>query len=196
MNQQDDDDWGDLVEDFDPFATTPPLNGLTADSDLDEDWDNFAVDELEPYSDIKEVDISFDAANTRENVTTESDIFPEKNRDRTHSHETDSLTEENAFPENLEPSSPKPKSRDWSKEDPFDPMEDLFDQTDLSADQDDNDMQTMEEVLFNEMSFEEFLVEDFDPLGDSDDDWDDQPKSVESGEPPLPPPPPRFPKSK
>ena len=198
LEGQEDEDWGDLVEDFDPFAATPPLNGLASDSDLDEDWDNFAVEELEPYSDITEVDSSFASSDPLADLSpAESTLFQTENPDLHKSEQLQSFTDES-----LDLSSQLSDESDWSQDESLNPMDVLFGESESSDKEldlttpDDNEVQSMEEMLFNEMSFEEFLVEDFDPLSGSEDDWDDNPKSAEQGEPPPPPPPTRFPNRK
>ncbi|HAX87388.1 MAG TPA: hypothetical protein DCY91_14275 [Cyanobacteria bacterium UBA11370] len=198
LEGQEDEDWGDLVEDFDPFAATPPLNGLASDSDLDEDWDNFAVEELEPYSDITEVDSSFASSDPLADLSpAESTLFQTENLDLDKSEQLQSFTDES-----LDLSSQLSDESDWSQDESLNPMDVLFGESESSDKEldlttpDDNEAQSMEEMLFNEMSFEEFLVEEFDPLAGSEDDWDDNPKSTEQGEPPPPPPPTRFPNRK
>ena len=198
LEGQEDEDWGDLVEDFDPFAATPPLNGLASDSDLDEDWDNFAVEELEPYSDITEVDSSFASSDPLADLSpAESTLFQTENPDLHKSEQLQSFTDES-----LDLSSQLSDESDWSQDESLNPMDVLFGESESSDKEldlttpDDNEAQSMEEMLFNEMSFEEFLVEEFDPLAGSEDDWDDNPKSTEQGEPPPPPPPTRFPNRK
>ncbi|MGC1392707.1 MAG: hypothetical protein WA828_00405 [Coleofasciculaceae cyanobacterium] len=57
LDEADDDDWDDFEEDADPFAAAPTNSELNEDAD----WDNFSVDELEPYSGLLDLDTNVGA---------------------------------------------------------------------------------------------------------------------------------------
>ncbi len=68
-----DDDWGDLLEDSDPFAAPPRVNRSASDLEIDDDWDDFSPEELEPYSASRDlepnVDTGFDLSSSLEDLT-------------------------------------------------------------------------------------------------------------------------------
>jgi len=153
-----DEDWGDLVEDFDPFAAPPPVEESPSALNIQEDWDEFAVEELEPYSDLTEVDSEIEWSDLSESQTDQStsdplerldtlpEEFQEKELTSDSSEPMDLLEDQNQSPENVEP-----------------------------------------DYEFEELSLDEFAMDDFDPLSHPEEDWKEKPKSTQKGEPPPPP---------
>ncbi|NEQ28779.1 MAG: hypothetical protein F6K28_59460, partial [Microcoleus sp. SIO2G3] len=66
-----DEDWGDLEEDTDPFAAPSALDELLPDVDVNEDWDEFSAQELEPYSANPDPDSEFDLSQSLDDMTLE-----------------------------------------------------------------------------------------------------------------------------
>jgi hypothetical protein len=66
-----DEDWGDLEEDTDPFAAPSALDELLPDVDINEDWDEFSAQELEPYSANPDPDSEFDLSQSLDDLTLE-----------------------------------------------------------------------------------------------------------------------------
>lgn len=59
LNLGDDEDWGDFEQGSDPFIATPTIDESVSELDLNEEWDNFSVDELEPFSDFLDEESDF-----------------------------------------------------------------------------------------------------------------------------------------
>jgi len=57
------DDWGDFGDESDPFAATPSLNWSASELEIDEDWDGFAAEELEPFSALLDRDPGVEQSN-------------------------------------------------------------------------------------------------------------------------------------
>lgn len=163
-----DEDWGDLVEDFDPFAAPPPVEESPSPLNIQEDWDEFAVEELEPYSDLTEVDSEIEWPDLSESQASES-----------ASSTADPLAGLDALPEDSQ-------EKEMGSESLSDPIDLLADQNQSAENVDEQD------YGFGELSFEEFSVDDFDSLSHPEDDWEEKPKPTKQGEPPPPPPPSRF----
>lgn len=163
-----DEDWGDLVEDFDPFAAPPPVEESPSELNIQEDWDEFAVEELEPYSDLTEVDSEIEWSDLSESQTAESSRDP--------------LEGLGALPEESEEKELTSESSD--------PMDLLGDQNQAAEKVDENVNEP--DYEFEELSLEEFSMDDFDPLSHPEEDWQEKPKSTQPGEPPPPPPPSPF----
>jgi len=164
-----DEDWGDLVEDFDPFAAPPPVEDVEespSELNIQEDWDEFAVEELEPYSDLTEVDSEIEWSDLSESQTAESTSDP--------------LEGLGALPE-------ESQEKELGSESSSDPMDLLDDQNQAAENVDEPDYE------FEELSLDEFSLDDFDPLSHpEEEDWQGKPKSTQQGEPPPPPPPSPF----
>ncbi|MBE9127021.1 MULTISPECIES: hypothetical protein [unclassified Coleofasciculus] len=202
LDEDEDDQWDDLVEDFDPFAAAPPLQGTASELEMDEDWDEFAIEELEPYSDITEADSDFEQSDPLADLSdTESALDKTAQGERDKSQQADSPPRENDPLEYLERLPQMSEGSDQEEEFP-NPIELLFEEADSSendsepASSADREADTIEDALFEDISFEEISMDDFDPLAELEDDWGDKPKSVEPPEPPPPPPPSRFPDQK
>ncbi|MEQ9485217.1 hypothetical protein [Coleofasciculus sp. F4-SAH-05] len=161
-----DEDWGDLVEDFDPFAAPPPVEESPSALNIQEDWDEFAVEELEPYSDLTEVDSEIEWSDLSESQTPESTSDPLEG--------LDALAEDS-------------EEKELNSESSSDPMDLLGDQNQSAENVDQQDYE------FEELSLDEFSLDDFDPLSHpQEEDLEKKPKSTQKGEPPPPPPPSPF----
>ncbi|EDX72364.1 hypothetical protein MC7420_1033 [Coleofasciculus chthonoplastes PCC 7420] len=161
-----DEDWGDLVEDFDPFAAPPPVEETPSALNIQEDWDEFAVEELEPYSDLTEVDSEIEWSDLSESQTPESTSDPLEG--------LDALAEDS-------------EEKELNSESSSDPMDLLGDQNQATENVNEPDYE------FEELSLDEFSLDDFDPLSHpEEEDWEKKPKSTQKGEPPPPPPPSPF----
>ena len=165
-----DEDWGDLVEDFDPFAAPPPVEESPSELNIQEDWDEFAVEELEPYSDLTEVDSEIEWSDLSENQTPESTSDPLEG--------LDALAEDS-------------QEKELKSESSSDPMDLLGDQNQAAENVDENVNEP--DYEFEELSLDEFSLDDFDPLSHPEEEnWQEKPKSTPKGEPPPPPPPSPF----
>ncbi|HEY9649730.1 MAG TPA: hypothetical protein V6C95_03635 [Coleofasciculaceae cyanobacterium] len=65
LNLGEDEDWSDFEQASDPFATTPAVDNSVSELDLNEEWDDFSVDESEPFSDFLDEDSGFSSSNTQ-----------------------------------------------------------------------------------------------------------------------------------
>ncbi|HBB30876.1 MAG TPA: hypothetical protein DDZ80_12940 [Cyanobacteria bacterium UBA8803] len=205
-------EWGDLTADFDPFAA-PSLTDSPSDLEIDEDWDEFAVEELQPYAETIDVESSFELSDPLEELASpESELNVTDKVDLSKNLETDALKETGEPLDELDRPPPMAETKDWLEEPSNESMEFLFEDSESSDNPfdsdilDDGEAYTMEEALFDEISleeFEEFSIpieesememdsDDFEPLLESDDDWDDDPNPGRKQEPPSPPPPTRF----
>jgi hypothetical protein len=168
LDLEDDGGWDDFEENADPFAAVPTNSASNLD---DADWDNFAVDELEPYTGLLELDTnlgaSFDLSGDFEGLT---DDEPKDNR----------------FSELNKPSA----------QDADDLMAVLFgdEPQDINA-----EAKKSEEELFADMRFEEFLANGNSPedeLKITPSELEPKDTPADLGQPPsgetiiLPPPPP------
>lgn len=138
LDLADDDDWDDFEEEIDPFAATPTNSELSGDAD----WDNFSVDELEPYNGLLDLDTNvgagFDLSGTFE------DLNVAKPQEKDHSDR----------PQQQETSKPSAK-------DANDLMAVLFADDPEPPDTEAAPAQKTdktEEELFADMQFEEFLA--------------------------------------
>ena len=199
LDLQESQEWGDLMADFDPFAEAPSMEELPADVDIGEDWDEFAVDELEPYSETLEVDSGFDLSDLLEDITPPpSSLYGSEDIDFRQDPEDDPLHKLDRF------SSMSDRAPEVSN----DMMDIFFEETQSRANrqgggkQDDSSMANRKESIFDDMSFEEFSVsldeeeielaaEDFGQLSDREDDeedWGEDPNEIGKREPPPSPP--------
>ncbi|HBE16925.1 MAG TPA: hypothetical protein DEG17_11765 [Cyanobacteria bacterium UBA11149] len=192
-------EWGDLMTDFDPFAEAPSIQELPADVDIGEDWDEFAVDELEPYSETIEVDSGFDLSDLLEDISTPpSNIYGSQNIDLRHNKEDDPLDKLDLFSAKF----------DETPEVSSDMMDLFFEETQSKANrqgggkEDEPSIANRQESLFDDMSFEEFSMsvddseielsaEDFGQLSETEEDeedWDEDTSDIGKREPPPSPP--------
>jgi hypothetical protein len=95
-----DEDWGDLEEDTDPFAAPSTLDELLPDVDINEDWDEFSAQELEPYSANPDPDSEFDLSQSLDDLTLEEAASSAtEDIDLSESLDTDSSAEQRVFEE-------------------------------------------------------------------------------------------------
>ena len=95
-----DEDWGDLEEDTDPFAAPSTLDELLPDVDINEDWDEFSAQELEPYSANPDPDSEFDLSQSLDDLTLEEAASSAtEDIDLSESLDTDSSAEQSGFEE-------------------------------------------------------------------------------------------------
>lgn len=172
LDLADNDGWDDFGEDVDPFAPAPTNSELSLE---DADWDNFSVDELEPYTGLLDLETNvgegFDLSGDFEDLTVAQ---PKENHQSYRSQQ---------------PEINKPSAKDAS-----DLMDVLFGDEPQPLDSDaahpDNSMDKTEEELFADMRFEEFLAN-----GDSASEPQvlKQDAVADKTLPPPPPPPSHFP---
>ncbi|MCP2730793.1 hypothetical protein, partial [Limnofasciculus baicalensis] len=199
LDLQESQEWGDLMADFDPFVEAPSIQELPSDVDIGEDWDEFAVDELEPYSETIEVDSGFDLSDLLEDITPPPlNLYGSEDIDFRQDPEDDPLHKLDRFS----------SMSDRSPEVSSDMMDIFFEETQSRANRqeggkrDDSSMANRKESIFDDMSFEEFSIslddseielaaEDFTPLSDTEDDeedWDEDVNDTGKREPPPSPP--------
>ncbi len=199
LDLQESQEWGDLMADFDPFVEAPSIQELPSDVDIGEDWDEFAVDELEPYSETLEVDSGFDLSDLLEDITPPpSSLYGSEDIDFRQDAEDDPIQKLDRF------SSMSDRAPEVSSE----MMDIFFEETQSRANRhqggkrDDSSMANRKESIFDDMSFEEFSIsldeeeielaaEDFGQLSDTEDeeeDWDEDINQSGKREPPPSPP--------
>lgn len=209
-----DEDWGDLVDDSNPFVPAPTPSGSVSNREDDEDWDEFAAEELEPYSAF--IDVEANTVGTRdessdslEDLTDLGIAFDEtENPDLSENLITDSSTEKGSG-EEFDRFSQIPEKTKPSQNADRDLMGDLFGEPEPQQTQsdptkpDNNSADAREETLLTQMQFDEFsasledaekgdLSKESDPLAVSEHDLEVKPKPIGKRVPP-PPPPSRFP---
>jgi hypothetical protein len=209
-----DEDWGDLVDDSNPFVAAPTPSGSVSNREDDEDWDEFAAEELEPYSAF--IDVEANTVGTRdessdslEDLTDLGIAFDEtENPDLSENLITDSSTEKGSG-EEFDRFSQIPEKTKPSQNADRDLMGDLFGEPEPQQTQsdptkpDNNSADAREETLLTQMQFDEFsasledaekgdLSKESDPLAVSEHDLEVKPKPIGKRVPP-PPPPSRFP---
>ncbi|HEY9606279.1 MAG TPA: hypothetical protein V6C85_32025 [Allocoleopsis sp.] len=169
LSAWEDDDWGDLVDESESLAA----EHHESESDLDdENWDEFSPEELEPFSDLPDVDTRLDTSIDRADPlaklnTTESVLDETAAPDLRDQLKTDTLPADDSL-DNLEQvpeSSDRTNSLENAKSD--------RDERDLASDTDAAGNSTSTEVSQNNTKA--------------------NPQSVEKRFPPPPPPPSRFP---
>ncbi len=83
LEPREDDEWDDFEEESDPFAPATAFGESASTLEIDEDWDEFAVEELEPYStspDDINVETGFDpSASTKPRETKLDSATPDDN---------------------------------------------------------------------------------------------------------------------
>ena len=199
LDLQESHEWGDLMTDFDPFAEAPSIEELPANVDIGEDWDEFAVDELEPYSETLDVDSGFDLSELLEDITPPpSSLYGSEDIDFRQNPENDPIEKLDSFS----------SMSDRDPEVSSDMMDIFFEESQSRANRqgggkrDDMSMGNRQESIFDDMSFEEFSVsmddseielgaEDFSPLSDTEDDeedWGEDINEIGKREPPPSPP--------
>lgn len=179
LQLQDDDDWGDLMDDFDPFTEAPAVSQPASGIQVEEDWDEFSPEELEPYSVTLDVeahpDTNVDPPASPENAT--GNPAPSDNPKK------DPLAE-------LERFSPNPP-----QDNALDPLEDWFEDSE-EKDWDDEEIPTqqgensVEQTRFDQKSEQESSTA---PEG-TEDNANDKRTWFGRRIPPPPPPPSRFPR--
>jgi hypothetical protein len=209
-----DEDWGDLVDDSNPFVAAPTPSGSVSNREDDEDWDEFAAEELEPYSAF--IDVEANTVGTRdessdslEDLTDLGIAFDQtENPDLSENLITDSSTEKGSG-EEFDRFSQIPEKTTPSQNPDRDLTGDLFGEPEPQQTQsdptkpDNNSADAREETLFTQMQFDEFsasledaekgdLSKESDPLAVSEHDLEVKPKPIGKRVPP-PPPPSRFP---
>jgi hypothetical protein len=139
LDVADDDDWDDFEEETDPFAILPTNSELSEDAD----WDNFSVDELEPYSGLLDLDTNVGAGFELSGTFEDLSVAQSKDNDQSY--------------RSRQPEMSKPSAQDAN-----DLMAVLFgdepQHLDSEAAHPDNDTEKTEEELFADMQFEEFLA--------------------------------------
>ena len=220
LDLDNDEDWDALDEDTDPFATTA-FDESGSELELDENWDDFAAEELEPYPTILEFDADagtgFDSSDPLENLTSTGSAFYETDDpDLSRGQSMDSVTEDSPL-EELDRFPQMPEITHQSQDTSSDPMEAFFAPTDSDPVlPDDNGLLSSQDESLAHLSLEDILADipddanasqsltseeferdvlrkDSDPFSVSEDELDSNPKSLEKRVPPPPPPPSRFP---
>jgi len=184
LDLADDDDWDDFEEETEPFAAAPTNSELSNDADAD--WDNFSVDELEPYSGLLDLDTNVGAAFNLSGTFEDLSVATNKDNDQSYRPQQQEIS--------------KPSAQDAS-----DLMAVLFgdepQHLDSEAAHPDNGTEKTEEELFADMQFEEFLAHGDGALKESEPtvlrqaeaDLEAHPPSADKILPPPPPPPSHLP---
>ena len=186
-----DEDWGDLGEDFDPFAAAPALNGSRSDLEIDQDWDDFSTEELEPSSAILDLDTELERPDPLERLTEAESVH--YNTDLSDNLKTDSSREKNPL-EELDRFPPMPEMTNQLRDTSSDPIEVLFGEIDTFSRKPEQALPEDKEVSSTQDESEmEALNKDSDPMAVSEDELDDNLKPIDKRVLPPPPPPSRFP---
>jgi len=186
-----DEDWDNLGEDFDPFAAAPALNGSRSDLEIDQDWDDFSTEELEPSSAILDLDTELERPDPLERLTEAESVH--YNTDLSDNLKTDSSREKNPL-EELERFPPMPEMTNQLRDTSSDPIEVLFGEIDTFSRKPEQALPEDKEVSSTQDESEmEALNKDSDPMAVSEDELDDNLKPIDKRVLPPPPPPSRFP---
>jgi hypothetical protein len=196
LDIEEDDGWEDFEVDSDLFAAVAIHSDSTSEVESEEMWDDFATDELEPYTPLLDVDTNVGAQFDSSDAFDESVVQETDYPDVSEYLERDAFTETGSL-EELDRNQLDVLFGDEKRETQTDP-----------AIPNNKGVDSAEEALFADMQFEEYTAdtsltpeesdkgvfdEDSEPLTVSEDNLERHLKSDEKRLPPPPPPPNRFP---